>query len=91
MELAELAGHGDRLSSAAFSPDGTRVAAAWTDSTARIWDVSHIEQGNAFAIACGRLGNDTQLDAARGRYGLGNLVPICGDHASRPVDWRKVR
>ena len=90
VELAALVGHGDRLSSAVFSPDGSRVATASIDSTARIWDISHIEQGNAFAIACRRLGNDTALDAARARYELGNLVPVCGDHPSLPVDWRAV-
>ncbi len=91
VELAALVGHGDKVSSAVFSPDGTRVATASLDGTARIWDVSHVEQGNAFAIACRRLGNDTELGAARARYGLGNLVPVCGDHPSQPVDWSKVK
>ena len=90
-ELAVLKGHGDKVSSAVFSPDGTKVATASLDGTARIWDVSHVEQGNAFAIACRRLGNDTELGAAQARFELGNLVPICGDHFSLPVDGRQLQ
>ena len=37
-ELAVLSGHGDRVYSAAFSPDGTRIVTASYDKTARIWD-----------------------------------------------------
>jgi WD40 repeat protein/serine/threonine protein kinase/TPR repeat protein len=37
-QLAVLSGHRERLSSAAFSPDGTRILTASSDKTARIWD-----------------------------------------------------
>ena len=37
-ELATLAGHKENINSAAFSPDGSRVITASTDSTARIWE-----------------------------------------------------
>jgi serine/threonine protein kinase/TPR repeat protein len=37
-ELAVLSGHGDRVYSAAYSPDGTRIVTASNDKTARIWD-----------------------------------------------------
>ena len=37
-QLAALSGHGDIVSSAAYSPDGTRIVTASVDKTARIWD-----------------------------------------------------
>ena len=36
--LAVLSGHGDRIDSAAYSPDGSRIVTASDDKTARIWD-----------------------------------------------------
>jgi serine/threonine protein kinase len=36
--LAELRGHGGDVTSAAFSPDGTRIVTASRDQTARVWD-----------------------------------------------------
>jgi Tol biopolymer transport system component len=33
-----LSGHGDRVASAAYSPDGTRIVTASYDKTARIWE-----------------------------------------------------
>jgi eukaryotic-like serine/threonine-protein kinase len=38
VQLAVLTGHGDRLNSAAYSPDGGRIVTASNDKTARIWD-----------------------------------------------------
>jgi eukaryotic-like serine/threonine-protein kinase len=38
VQLAVLTGHGDRLNSAAYSPDGGRIVTASRDKTARIWD-----------------------------------------------------
>jgi WD40 repeat protein/serine/threonine protein kinase/TPR repeat protein len=37
-QLAVLAGHGDAVRRAIFSPDGTRIVTASFDRTARIWD-----------------------------------------------------
>jgi WD40 repeat protein len=37
-ELLTLAGHADRLAFIAFSPDGTRLATASYDGTAKVWD-----------------------------------------------------
>jgi len=39
-EIAVLRGHDDRVSSAAFSPDGTRIVTASYDNTARVWDAA---------------------------------------------------
>ena len=38
MQLAVLSGHTGVVDSAAYSSDGTRIATASTDKTARIWD-----------------------------------------------------
>lgn len=38
-QLASLEGHTDRVTSAQFSPDGTRVLTASYDNTAKLWDV----------------------------------------------------
>jgi serine/threonine protein kinase len=38
--LAELRGHGGDVTSAAFSPDGTRIVTASDDTTARVWDAA---------------------------------------------------
>jgi WD40 repeat protein len=37
-ELAVLVGHGDSVTSAAFSPDGTHIVSASRDRSIRIWD-----------------------------------------------------
>ena len=87
--LIGLKGHSHEISSAAFSSDSARVITGSFDGSARIWDVSTLEKGDAFAVACARLGNNTDLTALAKRYGLGELRPICGDHPPQPVDWSK--
>lgn len=36
--MVVLSGHNDNVSSATFSPDGTRIVTASWDNNARIWD-----------------------------------------------------
>jgi WD40 repeat protein len=89
--LTELKGHEGFVFSAAFSPDGERiVTACLQDNTARIWDISTLEKGDAFSVACERLGNNTDLTDLAKRYGLAELKPICGANPPNPVDWSKV-
>src|SRR5262249_41416609 len=45
-----LAGHNTRVSSLAFSPDGTRLVSASMDQTARLWEV---ETGKLLAVLRG--------------------------------------
>jgi WD40 repeat protein len=83
--------HKTTVNSAAFSPDGTRVVTASADGTARIWDISRLEKGNAFEIACQRLGNNTDLTDVIAKFGLGELKPICGKNAPILPDMRDLK
>ena len=86
-----LRGHSETVYSAAFSPDGNRIATASWDYTGRVWDISSLEKGDPFQIACQRLGNNTDLADVEARYGLSKLPPICGDHPPLPVDLVKLQ
>jgi hypothetical protein len=67
------------------------VVTASADKTARLGDISDLEKGDAFSISCQRLGNDTDLADVRKRYGLGEMVSICGANAPLAVDLTKVQ
>jgi WD40 repeat protein len=88
--LKELKGHDGAVFFAAFSPDSARIVTASNDKTARIWDISALEKGEAFAVACARLGNNSDLTDVAKRYGLAGLKPICGARVPDKVDWTKV-
>src|SRR4029077_14165622 len=47
---ATLRGHTDRVTSVAFSPDGTRILTGSVDNTARLWDAA---TGTAVATLAG--------------------------------------
>ena len=88
--LGEIKGDGNRVVSATFSPDGARIVTAFSDNIARVWDISTRAKGDAFAVACAQLGNNSDLTDLAARYDLPEFKPICGDHTPNPVDWRKV-
>ena len=90
-EVAVLWGHENEVTSAAFSLDASRLLTVADDRTARLWDISSVEKGDIFAVACQRLGQNTDLADVRERYGLGGMVPICGANAPSPVDREKLQ
>ena len=67
------------------------MATAYQDGTAGAWDLRKLDKGDGFAVACTRLGDNTDLAAPCTRYGLGEVAPICGEHASLPVDAHKLK
>jgi WD40 repeat protein len=86
-ELPRLEGFGAGVTSLAFSPDGSRLASAFTDGTALLWDLSTTRraaqrQPSKFDKADGqRLWNDLgSLDAARGFRAVWALIDA-GDEA----------
>ena len=62
-EIAVLRGHDNYVSSAAFSPDGSRIVTASFDNTARIWDVrlQTMSVKDLLAQACARLSSVAKL------------------------------
>jgi WD40 repeat protein len=94
-ERMRLEGHTNSVTAVAFSPDGTRLLTGSEDNTARLWDISDLEKGDAFQIACQRLfkigRGKVDLRDVEQRYGLDPLPPICGDHPPAPVDLGELR
>jgi Tol biopolymer transport system component len=75
-----LRGHEDSLSSAAFSPDGTRIVTASRDKTARLWDV---ETGQEIAVMRGH--EDSVWNASFSPDGT-RIVTASGDKTARLWD-----
>ncbi|MGQ0626647.1 MAG: protein kinase domain-containing protein, partial [Phycisphaerales bacterium] len=75
--LFELKGHNDRVFSAAFSPDGTRLVTASGDKTVRVWDTS---TGSSLAELKGH--SDTVFSAAFSPDGT-RIVTASGDKTAR--------
>ena len=88
--LLNLVGSRTQLGPPIFSDDGQRIISA-TQEGIKSWDISGLEAGTAFDVACQRLGNNNSLNEVRERYGLGELSPICGDNPPLPVDWSKLQ
>ena len=61
--MAVLRGHDDTVTSATFSPDGSRILTASWDNTARIWDarLETMPAKGLVAEACARLAGVTKL------------------------------
>ena len=89
-----LNGHGDRVYSAVFSPDGQRLLTASGDGTARLWDVT----GNELAILHGheagvnlaifspdgqRIVTASEDGTMRLWDGVGNELIVLGRHEDR--------
>jgi WD40 repeat protein len=72
----KLEGHGDRVTSASFSPDGTLLVTASRDREARIWDLatgtSLVLQGHFGPVQDARFSPDARwvVTAGPGRAGL---------------------
>ena len=81
-QLAVLSGHGDRVNSAAYSPDGTRIVTASADKTARIWDA---RTGAQLAVLSGH--GDSVNSAAYSPDGT-RIVTASDDKTARIWDAR---
>jgi WD40 repeat protein len=68
----------DHFEWASFTPDGKSLVTVSQGGGVDLWDVSGTGTGDAFEVACQRLGTATSLDAVAARFGLSGLAPICG-------------
>jgi eukaryotic-like serine/threonine-protein kinase len=82
VQLAVLSGHGHKVNSAAYSPDGTHIVTASTDNTARIWDA---RTGAQLAVLSGHGGS--LYCAAYSRDGT-RIVTAAADKTARIWDAR---
>jgi WD40 repeat protein len=81
-ELAVLVGHGDYVTSAAFSPDGTHIVTASRDNSVRIWDAG---TGVQLAVLSGH--RDRVIFAAYSRDGT-RIASASRDKTDRVWDAR---
>jgi len=63
-ELAVLRGHANHVMAVTFSPDGTQLATASDDHTARIWGLSNAEIHRARVAADARAVTREGLESA---------------------------
>ncbi|BDL38612.1 TIR domain-containing protein [Methylorubrum sp. GM97] len=82
--LIELSGHKFDVESAMFSASGDRVVTTSADTTARLWNVAPIPNGNLLKVACALL-PDYDLSDLAIEYGFTALEPICKDVARAPM------
>ena len=75
-----LRGHTREVSSAAFSPDGSRIVTASQDGTARIWDAA---SGKEMAIL---RGHDSVVCSAAFSPNGSRIVTASADHTARIWD-----
>ena len=61
--LAVMTGHRNRVSSVAFSPDGTRIASSSQDQTVRVWDAA---SGKSVAVLQGHTSHVVEADLQSG-------------------------
>jgi WD40 repeat protein len=73
-EVATLDGHPDRVESARFSPDGTKIAAVTRNHTVTIWDVARRERLKEFSYS----GLGASTDITFSPDGLGIVTASLG-------------
>ncbi len=104
-EITRLTGHTDRVWSAKFAPDGTKIASGSDDRTVRIWSVALGKvlltlRGHDRGVNCVSWSPDSRLVASAGDdrtvrvwdvvKGTQDMLPLLG-HANRVncVEWSK--
>jgi hypothetical protein len=83
--IAQIA-TGEVLLQATFVSDEQYLVTISQNGNVIKWDLSWLEAGDSFAIACRRLANDLEVETVKERYGVEIAVPICGRNRPHAID-----